>query len=175
MCLDLSGCSARARGPPGAPGDSRGPLRASENPRKHQKPSKLSTEKIKNIQEVYKMCLDLSGCSARARGPPGTPLDSARGRGVPGTSGGYDCSRPPLDLGPRGPSSWGPGATMHGSGTKNYPGGTQTSDVWTKIKAEVFRYVRPPGALDGPRERQKTIRDETPVLGKGSGPPGTAH
>ena len=44
-----------------------------------------------------------------------------------------------------------------------------------QITAEVFRSFRPPGALNGPRERQKTTRDEKPVPGKGSGPPGTAY
>ena len=43
-----------------------------------------------------------------------------------------------------------------------------------KIKTEVFRNFRPPGALDGPRERQKLTQDEKPVPGKGSGLPGTA-
>ena len=42
-----------------------------------------------------------------------------------------------------------------------------------KIKTEVFRNFRPPRALNGPRERQRTTQDEKPVPGKGSGPPGT--
>ena len=42
------------------------------------------------------------------------------------------------------------------------------------IRTEVFRRFRPLGSLAGPRDRQKTTRDEQPVLGKGSGLPGTA-
>ena len=33
---------------------------------------------------------------------------------------------------------------------------------------------RLPEALNGPRERRKTVQDEKPALGKGSGLPGTA-
>eukprot|EP00959_Pyramimonas_sp_CCMP1952_P052509 1097812-Pyramimonas_sp.AAC.1 len=44
--------------------------------------------------------------------------------------------------------------------------------VVKKSRREVLRHFRPPGALPGPRERQKTIQDEEPAPAKGSRPLG---
>ena len=40
------------------------------------------------------------------------------------------------------------------------------------FKTKVFSRSRLPGALNGPQDRQKTIQDEKPVLGKVSRPQG---
>ena len=41
-----------------------------------------------------------------------------------------------------------------------------------KVTTEVFRRFRPPGALNGPRDRQKITQEEKPVPGKASSPLG---
>ena len=69
----------------------------------------------------------------------------------------------------------GAGATRRSEGGEEAsPLLPQTCDV-LKIRTEVFGRFRLLGALAGPWDRQKTIQDEKPVLGKGSGLPGTAH
>ena len=42
-----------------------------------------------------------------------------------------------------------------------------------KFVTAVFHRFRPPEALNGPRDRQKSTQDEKPAPGKLSGPPGT--
>ena len=44
-----------------------------------------------------------------------------------------------------------------------------------KTRTPAFGCFRPPWALNGPRGRHRTTRDEKPALGKRSGLPGTAY
>ena len=72
----------------------------------------------------------------------------------------------------RRPAHMGSPRGAHRAGTWGRKTQTQTSDGVKKIRAEVFRRFRPPGALARSRGRQKTSWGEKLVSEKGSGPLG---